>query len=626
MWIFCCGMPRSGSTVHYQLTADLVETQGIGKRVGYVDPLSLEALESLKNEESDDKLLVVKCHNYSEQAAELISSGKGKAIYVYRDIRDAMVSYMNRCSISFEKAMRLDGGFVETTLSSYYKWNSVDTILVSQYEDMVDNLKEEVIKIAEFLGLRITDEIAMSLARKHTLIQEFQHIRHFDYEQEGTQINNTHWEGSYDPKTQLHQNHIRSGKQQQWKYFLSNYQLLQVEAIAHEWLKERGYPLSQEMNELSRCEFLLNRTQDDLASYQAKFRKSHNEIVQLRTLIEKSHGELEQSQSQLHQTQGELEQSQSQLHQTQGELEQSQSQLHQTQGELEQSQSQLHQTRGELEQSQSQLHQTQGELEQSQSQLQSTQGELEQSQSQLHQTQGELEQSQSQLHQTQGELEQSQSQLHQTQGELEQSQSQLHQTRGELEQYRECLGQTEKIVEQYQSQLQQTKAELQQSKSMLYQKDWELESSRFQNYKAQAELAPKQPQIDKIKAELDQTQAELEQLKAQFSLTQVELVRTQLQQQYITTEPQLENTLHYKLLVWDAWYAYQNGNLKKMQQCLQDSLKFTSISRTESLLKWLESFCQFSAEKGQPFDTYALTNSKEWKKLMVQQRVILSQG
>ena len=209
---------------------------------------------------------------------------------------------------------------------------------------------------------------------------------------------------------------------------------------------------------------------------------------------------------------------------------------------------------------------------------------------------------------------------------MEQSQSQLHQTQGELEQYRECLGQTEKIVEQYQSQLQQTKAELQQSKSMLYQKDWELESSRFQNYKAQAELAPKQPQIDKIKAELDQTQAELEQLKAKFSLTQVELVRTQLQQQCITTQPQLENTFQYKLLVWDAWYAYQNGNLKKMQQCLRDSLKFTHISRTESLLKWLEIFCQFSAERGQPFDTYALTNSEEWKRLMVQQRVILSQG
>ena len=237
-----------------------------------------------------------------------------------------------------------------------------------------------------------------------------------------------------------------------------------------------------------------------------------------------------------------------------------------------------------------------------------------------------LSQIQQELEQQKAVFNQSQSQLHQTQGELEQSQSQLHQTQGELEQYRECLGQTEKIVEQYQSQLQQTKAELQQSKSMLYQKDWELESSRFQNYKAQAELAPKQPQIDKIKAELDQTQAELEQLKAKFSLTQVELVRTQLQQQCITTQPQLENTFQYKLLVWDAWYAYQNGNLKKMQQCLRDSLKFTHISRTESLLKWLEIFCQFSAERGQPFDTYALTNSEEWKRLMVQQRVILSQG
>ena len=512
MWIFCCGMPRSGSTLHYQLTAELVESQGVGKRVGFVDPLSLEALGLLANAESDDKFLVVKCHNYSERAAELISSGKGKAIYIYRDIRDALVSYMNRCNISCEEAMRLDGGFVQTSLSNYYKWNSVDTVLVSQYEDMIDHLKEEVIKIADFLGLKISDRIAMSLARKHTLIEELQHIRHFDYEQGGVQIKNTHWEGSYDPKTHLHQNHIRSGKKEQWKYFLSNYEVLQVEAIAHEWLKERGYPLSQEMDELRRCEFLLNQTQDDLASYQVKFRKSHDEIVQLRTLIEK----------------------------------------------------------------------------------------------------------------TQAELEQSQSQLHQTQAELAQSQSQLHQTQGELAQYREHLGQTEKIVEEYQSQLQQTKAELQQSQSLLYQKDWELESFRFQQHQTKARLAGERGQIDTITVELHQTQAELEQLKAKLSLTHLELARTKFQQQYITTEPQLENAVQYQLLVWDAWYAYQNGNLKKMQQCLQESLKFTPISRTESLLKWLESFCQFSAEKGQPFDTYALTNSEEWKRLMLQQRVIVS--
>ena len=307
-----------------------------------------------------------------------------------------------------------------------------------------------------------------------------------------------------------------------------------------------------------------------------------------------------------------LSQIQQELEQQKAVLEQSQSQLHQTQGELEQSQSQLQSTQGELAQSQSQLHQTQGELAQSQSQLHQTQGELAQSQSQLHQTQGELEQSQSQLQSTQGELAQSQSQLHQTQGELAQSQSQLHQTQGELEQYSEHLAQTAKILEQYQFHLQQTQRKLEQSQSQLYQ--------------TQGELTKEKSQTDQIKSKLHQTHVDLEELTSKLSLRQAELVRIQFQQQYIITESQLENDAQYKLLVWDAWYAYRNGDLKKMQQCLQNSLKFTPVSRTESLLKWLESFCQFSAENGQPFDTYALTNSEEWKRLMLQQRVIVSKG
>jgi len=401
----------------------------------------------------------------------------------------------------------------------------------------------------------------------------------------------------------------RSGKQMQifQQKELEDYKL-QLHQTQEE-LEQSQSQLHQTQGELEQSQSQLHQTQGELEQSQSQLHQTQEVLEQSQSQLHQTQGELEQSQSQLHQTQGELEQSQSQLHQTQGELEQSQSQLHQTQGELEQSQSQLHQTQEVLEQSQSQLHQTQEVLEQYQSQLHQTQEVLEQYQSQLHQTQGELEQSQSQLHQTQGELEQSQSQLYQTQEELEQSQSQLHQTQGVLGEYREHLGQTEEILEQYQSQLHQTKEELQQIKSQLEQKDLELDRSRFQMHQTQAQLAQSQVQ-------LHQTQEELKQLKAQFSLTQVELVRTQLQQQYVTIEPQLENAVQYKLLVWDAWYAYQNGDLKKMQQCLQESLKLTSVSLTESLLNWLESFSQFSAEKGQPFDTYKLTNSQEWKRLM----------
>ena len=74
----------------------------------------------------------------------------------------------------------------------------------------------------------------------------------------------------------------------------------------------------------------------------------------------------------------------------------------------------------------------------------------------------------------------------------------------------------------------------------------------------------------------------------------------------------------YTLLVWDAWYAYQNGDVGKMQKCLQESLKCTPSSQTETIVNWLESFANFSLEKGRQLDTYSLTNSEEWKQLVRQ--------
>jgi hypothetical protein len=70
--------------------------------------------------------------------------------------------------------------------------------------------------------------------------------------------------------------------------------------------------------------------------------------------------------------------------------------------------------------------------------------------------------------------------------------------------------------------------------------------------------------------------------------------------------------------VWDAWYAYQNGDVAKMQKCLQESLKCTPSSQTETIVNWLESFANLSLEKGRQLDTYSLTNLEEWKQLVRQ--------
>ena len=237
-------------------------------------------------------------------------------------------------------------------------------------------------------------------------------------------------------------------------------------------------------------------------------------------------------------------------------------------------QSQLHQTKALLSQYQSQLHQTEVILMQCQSQLQDTEAVLEESQSQLQDIEAVLEESQSQLHQTQTELAQSQSQLHETQAEVKQSQSQQAQTEAEL-------AQTQIKLKQSQSQQAQTASELAQAKAQLHETDGVLEQSQSQ---------------------LHQTQEVLERL-----LFQQSLVATQ-------TEGQLP--MQYKLLLWDAWYAYRKGDMAAVALCLQQSLKCTPLSRTETLVNWLESFANFSSDQGCEFDSYSLTSSAEWKQLM----------
>jgi uncharacterized protein YihD (DUF1040 family) len=53
-----------------------------------------------------------------------------------------------------------------------------------------------------------------------------------------------------------------------------------------------------------------------------------------------------------------------------------------------------------------------------------------------------------------------------------------------------------------------------------------------------------------------------------------------------------------------------------MVHCLQQSLKFTSLSRTETILNWLESFSRLASEHGYPLNIQELTNSAEWQHLV----------
>jgi len=399
--------------------------------------------------------------------------------------------------------------------------------------------------------------------------------------------------------------------------------LIELEKATQAQLNQWNSNLELKEIRCSELQSEVDKLQALLSNFQSQLHQTEVILMQCQSQLHETEAVLEQSQSQLHETEAVLEQSQSQLHQTEAEWEQSQSQLHETEAVLEQSVSQLHETEAVLEQSVSQLHETEAVLEQSVSQLHETEAVLEQSVSQLHETEAVLEQSVSQLHETEAVLEQSVSQLHETQAVLEQSVSQLHETQAELEQSQSQLHETQAELEQSQSQLHEIQAQWEQSQSQLHQTQALLSQYQSQLHHTdivlvqyQSQLHETQTVLEQSQSQLHQTEVVLEQSVSQHEQTQAVLERWLFQQNLVATQTEGQIPMQYQLLLWDAWYAYGKGDMTAMAQCLQQSLKFTPLSRTETVVNWLERFAKLSSEKGCEFDTYSLTNSAEWKQLM----------
>lgn len=238
MWIFCCGMRRAGSTLQYQLVAEIVESLGKGKALGWIEP---GQFCRLREEHSGEKgFLVVKCHRYIDEVTDLFLRGEAKAVYVYRDVRDVVVSMMNKNDKNFGQIVR--SGLIETVLREYHKWNEVSDISVSRYEDMVANLQKEALKLAEFLELNLDGSRAEELSEQFSIEAQRQRIRSRDFENQGVRYGSN----LYDPVSLLHKDHIHSGNSGQWRKALSPLQVAYLEDVTHNWLVDRGYTISQD--------------------------------------------------------------------------------------------------------------------------------------------------------------------------------------------------------------------------------------------------------------------------------------------------------------------------------------------------------------------------------------------
>ncbi|NJL21300.1 MAG: hypothetical protein HC895_11515 [Leptolyngbyaceae cyanobacterium SM1_3_5] len=113
MWVFCCGMFRSASTLQFQITSQLVQESGTGIQVGWIDA---KRFAEVRSSYPDAGYKVIKVHLCPAAIQAEFRAGNALGIYIHRDIRDAYASMMKQRQKSFD--FLWNEGFLDTCLES----------------------------------------------------------------------------------------------------------------------------------------------------------------------------------------------------------------------------------------------------------------------------------------------------------------------------------------------------------------------------------------------------------------------------------------------------------------------------------------------------------------------------
>lgn len=240
MWVFCGGMFRSASTLQFQITTRLVAEAGVGEQIGWIDAHRFQETQEAYAQETGFK--VVKVHVCTNPIRAEFSRENALGIYISRDIRDVFSSYLKQRQKSFQ--FLWDEGFLETCLDNYRIWTTLPNMLVSVYEDVINDLPEEVCRIAQHLGLKFNPIDCQRIADDYGLDSQQERIQSFRKQLLKTPLEpNDHREivDYHDEATLLHMNHIDSAKCGRWQDDLSEKEVALIEQKVTDWCSQHGY-------------------------------------------------------------------------------------------------------------------------------------------------------------------------------------------------------------------------------------------------------------------------------------------------------------------------------------------------------------------------------------------------
>ncbi len=200
MIVISAGMQKAGTGWYFNLTNDLLIRAGHQDvrfirdkfelndmllyhncNIEVLSPFNLRRLEVLHHA---GFTFAVKTHSGPTAALkELVRKGIFKITYIYRDPRDVAISAFEhgndlrskRRTDTFAKLNNLENAimFAHDVLGVWNQYRQLNQILICRYEDLVSNPKREMIKLMDFLDLKLAssqlEEIIESYSQNRIL-------------------------------------------------------------------------------------------------------------------------------------------------------------------------------------------------------------------------------------------------------------------------------------------------------------------------------------------------------------------------------------------------------------------------------------------------------------------------
>jgi hypothetical protein len=226
MLVLCNGMPRSASTWSFNVAVELLRRATDQPVHGGYDENVARFLKSAPRTVAH---LVLKSHLTDPVAQTLARVGAASVIYTWRDVADAVVSFMRMFEVDFGRAYAV----MAESLDLYQHYRRDGRTLILSYEEITADHLKSVRKVAEFLRLEPSESVIAAVDQLTAL----EHVRRKVQEVGGLEYGHRllrRDKTPYDPETLLNVNHIIDGGSGYGRQVLSVSELHQIDDLVHE--------------------------------------------------------------------------------------------------------------------------------------------------------------------------------------------------------------------------------------------------------------------------------------------------------------------------------------------------------------------------------------------------------